>query len=266
MTTWSRGIRRAPTIRTSRLAVWAWRLVAFAIPVLILGLLAHRNGHADAEALLAVLASGFGLAALGVMMALVSFVVIWQTGAKGVRTALGAFMLGLLVSTVPAAALVVGLRLPLMNDITTDPILPPEFLALAPARTNAGAAVPYNIENNWPKQTEAYPRIVPLRFEADFDEAVTLVEDALAEAGWVVETIRRRDGEPRQITFEAVARTFIVGFPDDVAIRLSEGRDFIRMDMRSASRYGRHDLGANARRITSFLEAFDDRLRQRGRV
>jgi hypothetical protein len=65
----------------------------------------------------------------------------------------------------------------------------------------------------------------------------------------------RRDG-----VIEAVARTAIMGFRDDVAVRVRREDDGSRIDVRSASRYGRHDFGANASRVKSLLDDIDDRL------
>ena len=65
----------------------------------------------------------------------------------------------------------------------------------------------------------------------------------------------RRDGR-----IEAVARTPIMGFRDDVVVRVRRDDDGARIDVRSASRYGRHDFGTNAARIRSLLEDIDDRL------
>ena len=63
----------------------------------------------------------------------------------------------------------------------------------------------------------------------------------------------RRDGQ-----LEAVARTPIMGFREDVSIRIRATRDGSQIDVRSASRYGRHDLGSNASRIKSLLDDIDD--------
>ena len=68
----------------------------------------------------------------------------------------------------------------------------------------------------------------------------------------------RRDGQ-----IEAVARTPIMGFRDDVAIRVRPEDDGARIDVRSASRYGRHDLGTNASRIRGLLEEIDARAHGR---
>ena len=68
----------------------------------------------------------------------------------------------------------------------------------------------------------------------------------------------RRDGQ-----IEAVARTAIMGFRDDVAVRIRATRDGAVIDVRSASRYGKHDLGANASRIRSLLEDVDEEVNVR---
>jgi hypothetical protein len=59
---------------------------------------------------------------------------------------------------------------------------------------------------------------------------------------------------------EAVARTPIMGFRDDIAVRVRADADGSRIDVRSASRYGRHDFGTNAARIKGLLDDIDDRL------
>ena len=57
---------------------------------------------------------------------------------------------------------------------------------------------------------------------------------------------------------EAVARTPILGFRDDVVVRVRPTADGARIDVRSASRYGRNDLGTNAARVRNLLDDIDD--------
>ncbi len=59
---------------------------------------------------------------------------------------------------------------------------------------------------------------------------------------------------------EAVARSMIMGFADDIVIRIIEEEQGALVDMRSSSRWGVHDLGANAKRIDSFLNDLDKAL------
>ena len=65
---------------------------------------------------------------------------------------------------------------------------------------------------------------------------------------------------PRDGLVEAIARTPILGFRDDVVVRVRATPDGSRIDVRSASRYGRHDLGANAARVRALIEDVDDVL------
>ena len=65
---------------------------------------------------------------------------------------------------------------------------------------------------------------------------------------------------PRDGLIEAIARTPILGFRDDVAVRVRATHEGARIDVRSASRYGRHDLGANAARVRALIEDIDDVL------
>ncbi len=55
---------------------------------------------------------------------------------------------------------------------------------------------------------------------------------------------------------EAVATSPLMRFRDDVLIRLTRTSEVeTRIDIRSASRLGKHDLGANARRVLALIEA-----------
>src|SRR5207302_11014140 len=49
-----------------------------------------------------------------------------------------------------------------------------------------------------------------------------------------------------------------MGFPDDVVIRVRAAEDGARVDMRSASRFGTHDFGANASRLRALSNDIDD--------
>ncbi len=65
-------------------------------------------------------------------------------------------------------------------------------------------------------------------------------------------------GEPGAI--EAVDRTIIAGFYDDVAIRVSGDDAASRVDIRSASRFGSADLGRNAERIRQIMHEITMRV------
>jgi len=66
--------------------------------------------------------------------------------------------------------------------------------------------------------------------------------------------------QPRDGRIDAVDKSLIMGFPDDITIRIKAMPDQTRIDIRSASRYGRHDFGANARRIRRFATELQTQL------
>ena len=80
----------------------------------------------------------------------------------------------------------------------------------------------------------------------------------IAKRKWRVVDARTPQPGRRDGRIEAVARTPILGFRDDVVLRIRSDPDGARVDMRSTSRYGRHDFGTNAARVTSLSEAIDD--------
>lgn len=102
---------------------------------------------------------------------------------------------------------------------------------------------------------EAYPTVRPLTIPASVDEAYAA---ALAEAranGWAIVSEDAANG-----TFDATATTFWFGFKDDVAVRVrAEGQGSV-VDVRSTSRVGLSDLGANAARIERYLAGVEQRL------
>jgi uncharacterized protein (DUF1499 family) len=51
-----------------------------------------------------------------------------------------------------------------------------------------------------------------------------------------------------------VARTPIMGFREDVSIRVTPDREDSRVDIRSASRYFESDFGSNAARVLKLID------------
>lgn len=61
---------------------------------------------------------------------------------------------------------------------------------------------------------------------------------------------------------EATDTTRWFGFKDDVVIRISQEATGSVIDVRSKSRVGRSDVGVNAKRIETFLDRLQKRLKQ----
>jgi uncharacterized protein (DUF1499 family) len=142
---------------------------------------------------------------------------------------------------------------PAIHDITTDTQNPPAFVAIAPLRKDAPNPPEYAGDSIARQQFEAYPDIKPLMLAMPVDSAFTLALETVRDMGWELVDQNRRDGR-----IEATATTPFMGFKDDVVIRVSSASGISRVDVRSKSRVGGSDVGANARRIRAYL----DKLRQ----
>ncbi|MCG6658465.1 DUF1499 domain-containing protein [Halomonas campisalis] len=142
---------------------------------------------------------------------------------------------------------------PPIHDITTDTENPPAFEALAEAREAAPNAVAYPGEATARQQREAYPEIQPLVLDLPLDSVLSAAEAAALDQGWTLASVT-------DTTIEATATTTWFGFQDDVVIRLTETAEGVRVDVRSASRVGRSDMGANAARIVAYQDALAARV------
>ena len=92
-------------------------------------------------------------------------------------------------------------------------------------------------------QVAAYPGVQPKVIDADGEEAFQLVIKTLAARGWKIVDQTAPGGRSGLGHIDAVDRTPIMAFPDDITIRLRPLPGQMRIDVRSASRYGRHDFG-----------------------
>jgi uncharacterized protein (DUF1499 family) len=239
----------------SKTAAWAARIAFFALAVAALSIVIVRSQLLEIVPALATFGAALVLANIAILFAFGAFVVIWRQGYAGLGRALLALFIGIALLAYPAYLGTRALRLPAIFDISTDTSNPPRFEALARQRPRdrinyPGAATAL-------LQRAGYPDIAPLDLEVPsrmaYDAALTLV----TKRKWAISDSRapiaRRDG-----VIEATARSPIMGFRDDVVIRLTPMGQSTRVDVRSASRVGTHDLGANASRIRSLLEDIDD--------
>src|SRR5919199_362517 len=254
--------RRLPPVPRSRKAVWGRRLVAFAWPVLLLTGWAFRSRLIDALALVVNLGLGFLLAITGFALAVAALVEIWRRGSRGLGAAAGAILLGLPLLGLAAAAGAALTVYPPINSISTDPENAPAFRAAAAMRQAAGAAEPGDRARLAAQQRAAYPDIAPLQLETDAETAYTQALALVQEKGWVVLQTQPPTQRVKRGRIEATAFTAMLRFPDDVVIELADSGTATRVDMRSASRFGRHDLGQNPRRIRSFLAELKTRVEE----
>jgi uncharacterized protein (DUF1499 family) len=243
----------------SGLAVWSRRLAGFSIPVLLLAIIIIRSGLLEVTPALATLGGALVLAFAAIVLALGAFVVIWREGGKGLGHAVTAMLIGIAILAYPTFLSVRAARLPWLTDITTDPVDPPRFDTIARLRPRNANPVVYAGAAAAQLQRAAYPDIEPLQVSANPQQAYEAALAVITKHKWKVVDLRppqasgRREG-----VIEAVARTPIMGFRDDVVVRVRFDDDGSRIDIRSASRYGRTDFGTNAARIRRLLSDIDD--------
>jgi uncharacterized protein (DUF1499 family) len=250
--------RRYADEPTSRLAIWARRCAFFALTTAILSILVVRSGILEPIPALATFGGALVIAVLGIVLAFGAFIVIWMDGIDGIGYAFSAIGIGLALIAYPAYLGYRATKLPMINDITTDPIDPPKFDVLA--RLRPRGTVEYAGLYAAEQQKRAYPDIEPLTLTATPKIAYDTAMAAILRRKWRVVVDRPPQPGRRDGLIEAVARTPIMGFRDDVVLRVRPDEDGSRIDMRSASRYLRHDFGTNASRIRNLLEDIDGRI------
>ena len=97
--------------------------------------------------------------------------------------------------------------------------------------------------------------IVSIPTGLDPARAFEIAQALAREQGWWVGSVNASTG-----VIEATTRSFWFGFTDDIVVRVLPDGSGSRIDMRSVSRVGRSDLGANAGRIRRFQAQLRERL------
>jgi uncharacterized protein (DUF1499 family) len=150
-----------------------------------------------------------------------------------------------------ALNIISGSHRPLIHDVSTDLASPPMFIATPALRKPDD-----NPLNHTPEvadiQRKAYPELDSIQIQLPFEQAQALCVTTARELGWEIHY-----QQPGHI--EATSRSFWFGFTDDIVIRLHETDSGTKIDLRSASRVGKGDMGANAKRIIHFSSLIKER-------
>jgi hypothetical protein len=253
--------RYIPSEPTSRLAIWARRMAGFAFLATFLAVIIVRSGLLENRPALATFAGALALAVVSLLLALSAFVVIWMEGLAGIGAAVTAMAVSLLLLAYPAYLGIKAYRLPWIYDITTDPIDPPRYEALARLRVRDANPTTYPGLYAADQQRSAYPDVGPLGTNATAQAAYDAALAVVNRRRWRVVDARAPQAGRREGRIEAVARTPIMGFRDDVVIRVRAETDGARIDARSSSRYGSFDFGTNAVRVRGLMNDIEDAIR-----
>jgi uncharacterized protein (DUF1499 family) len=223
-------------------AVLALALVCAAGPL-------TKQGVVRWELALTIVKWGFFLGAAAAVGALILLLLSLFPRYRG-RTwvPVAALCVALAAAAPPLAILSKAKGVPPIHDITTDTADPPAFVGLMPERHRARNGFAYGGEAVAAQQLKAYPDIKPAIVKAPPREVVQRAIDAARSLGWEVVASDAAAGR-----VEATDTSFWFGFKDDVVVRVRPEGEGSRVDVRSVSRVGVSDLGANAARIRSFL-------------
>ena len=276
--------RRIAEQPVSRLAVWARRIALFSLVATLVAIIIVRSGALDIVPALSTLAGALVLAVVAILLAFGAGIGIWRDGLGGLRQAVSAVLIGFALIAYPLYLGIKAYKLPAIYDITTDAIDPPQFDAIARLRPRDANPIIYQGLYAAELQHAAYSDIEPEDTNATPQEAFDAAMKVIAKRKWRVVDARpprppqppqppqqsarrassmrgrRRAPLARDGLIEAIARTPILGFREDVVVRVRATSDGTRIDVRSASRYGRHDLGTNAARVRDLISDIDDIL------
>lgn len=235
----------ATTSRLGRVSAWLGRL----------GVLLAAAGPLSAHFEVMAPLAGFALLALGVGLALCNLllgVMALIVGPPGSRAATG---LGMVPALVLVAVVYIlarsGQGAPPINDVTTDPASPPQFVHARTLAENGGRDLTYPGESFAAKQRAAYPDLLPLALAMPPDEAFKQVAAAARSMPtWV---ITREDADARALEGYDTSRVFRFKYDIVIEVRVADNGQSI-VQMRSKSRDAQADMGVNATRIRAFLQ------------
>lgn len=199
---------------------------------------------------------GLPLTALAVLgAALVLIVVLILLLRRRFQAHRSSLCMSALIAALPVivgiAVIAPGAGLPVIHDISTDSVDPPGFDAVLALRGPAANPLVRDADTD-AAQRAGYPGLHAIESSLAPEAAFTRASHTARSLGWQIHATDAARG-----TLEASETTFWFGFTDDIVIRIRPHNGGSRIDLRSVSRVGRGDLGANAKRIQRFSAAFD---------
>ena len=207
------------------------------------------------------LGGGALLATIGVVVGIVGLILARKANRAADRPGLYA---GIVISVMVLAFLMAQFNtansVPPIHNISTDILDPPTFDRVVLLREGSNpldydasklVELPGEQVSYGELQRAAYPDVLTY-------ESSVAPEQALDVAVLVLEAMGLEivDTNPAEGRVEATATTFWFGFKDDMVVRIRPTPGGSLVDVRSVSRVGQSDLGANAARIMWFLDEF----------
>jgi uncharacterized protein (DUF1499 family) len=242
--------------KTGGTAWWSKAILIGAIvgaALLPIGAIGTRLGIWSFQIGLLLLVAGAALALLAVVLGIVALIVVLRQQRVPDR---GLLYISLIIAGVTAGFMGMQINaarsVPMIHDISTDTVDPPQFDAVIALRGTVSNPLDYDAATLAPLQMAAYPDVKSLETPLDPADSIDHTLDVLSGMGLEIVAVDRDAGR-----VEATATSFWFGFKDDIVVRVRKTPAGSVIDVRSVSRVGRGDVGVNAKRIEEFLERFN---------
>lgn len=271
----------------SRAAVWGRRMAWFSFPVLLSGVFLVRKGGDDLTPGLAVISAAVLLALLALQFSLIAFIQIWSKGRRGLRFAISAFIMCIVVLAMPIAFGARLLVMPYYADLSTDLVNPPTFSSSTAALTARNGLVPHQKSSNIFQglideelkrripavqqfieslpvsaakvqqiQRQWHPDLETLNVDMSPAEAFARAKTAAQQEGWTIIDSVPPGGRFGIGHLDAVKYSRILKLPIDITVRLRPHADGTAIDVRFIPRYKIFDVGGGPRHIERYLGYF----------
>ncbi|MBL4787382.1 MAG: DUF1499 domain-containing protein [Cohaesibacteraceae bacterium] len=247
----------------SKSARWSQRFGRIAVLVLIIALVGRRFDYLTVPEFFAVYALGCLVALCALTLAFWAIGSLWVSGHEGWSKMIWGGIYSSVVLLMPAIGLVAYFYYPVLNDVSTDHRNPPVFQQAHSLVRDGASTLDTQSGSVYAAQLKAFPDLVPRYLSFSPDEIYPIVHKLVTDYGWKVLStdVPRSPEDPGHL--ELLAETLILRLPDVVIIRLEpDGENGTRMDARSASLYGKLDLGANARRLRTLFHDLVEPIRR----
>jgi len=223
-------------------------LAGIGVAALLLAGPGHRFGLLATRPALLVFALGNLLVLLAAASSAAGLILSKGTGsASSSFRGWGTLVIALILTANGAIQFAAARSVPPIHDISTDTDQPPRFVAILPLRADAPNSPEYPGASIASAQHSAYPDIRTIELRAPADTVFQTAVRTAKAMGWKLVAT-----DPSSGRIEATDTTFWFGFKDDVIIRIKSTGAGTLVDVRSESRVGMSDVGANAHRIRAF--------------
>ena len=252
------------TFKTSRLSYWALWLSRLSIPVALLSFLLLRFGDMHPSLAIYCFAAAVALAILSLLVSLAALPAIWIDGHKGGRRLWSTLFRALLV-LLPALLLIfLYFSRPVLSDVTTAPLDPPEFVNAWAERHAEDNDLAMQSLTQREQQALAYPELKSQQYDHAVPLLFLMVRDAMLDEKWTIVRENLKEGIGEESFIEADIRSIFTGLRYALVVRFLDDEDEgTIIDMRAASLWGDHDLGFNSQRILGFQAELDKMIQEK---